>query len=92
MFSLTKISQRSFAEYHSKRNFVERVHASENSALSRHGCFRSKQVHPNAETGSKEHIEDMEKMAEDIKDCLSQARFAGKFLECFRGIGGKRHL
>ena len=87
MFSLTKISQRSFAEYHSKRNFVERVHASENSALSRHGCFRSKQVHPNAETGSKEHIENMDKMAEDVKDCLSQARFAGKFLECFRGIG-----
>jgi hypothetical protein len=36
---LKKILQVSFAEYHSKRNFVERVHASENFALSRHGPF-----------------------------------------------------
>jgi hypothetical protein len=33
MLNLAKISQRSFAEYHSKRNFVESVHASENLAI-----------------------------------------------------------
>ena len=70
-----------------KRNFVERVHASENLALSRHGAFNSKQIHPKAEVGSAQHLENMEKMADDVKDCLAQARFAGRFLQCFRGIG-----
>ena len=31
---LDKITQISFAEYHSKRNLVERVHAEQNSVLS----------------------------------------------------------
>ena len=26
-------------------------------------------------------------MADDVRDCLTQARFAGRFLQCFRGIG-----
>lgn len=85
---IEKISQRSFAEYNSKRNFVERVHAAENTALSRHGAFDSKQIHANPQPGTKEHLENMERMAEDVKNCLSQARFAGKFLECYGGIGG----
>ncbi len=83
MLNLSKISQRSFAEYHSKQNFVERVHASENLALSRHGAFNSKQIHPKAEAGSAEHLENMGKMADDVRECLSQARFAGRFLQCF---------
>ena len=33
---LDKITQVSFAEYHSKRNFVERAHAEENRVLSKH--------------------------------------------------------
>ena len=37
VLKLHKISQISFAEYHSKRNFVERVHAEENCVLSKHG-------------------------------------------------------
>ena len=41
---LDKVTQRSFAEYLSKRNPVERVHAAENSALSSHGPFSSKMV------------------------------------------------
>ena len=36
--NLDSISQLSFAEYHSKRNFVERVHAAENQVLSQ-GLF-----------------------------------------------------
>jgi hypothetical protein len=82
----SKISQRSFAEFHSKRNFVERVHATETQALSRHRPFNSKQLHERGNPGTQAHLENMEKMADDIKDCLSNARFAGHFLECFRGI------
>lgn len=47
---LHKIKQVSFAEYHSKRNFVERVHAEENTVLSKHGPFSSKVVYPKAST------------------------------------------
>ena len=81
LLHLSKISQRSFAEYHSKQNFVERVHESENLA------FNSKQIHPKAEAGNAQHLENMEKMADDVKDCLAQARFAGRLLQCFREIG-----
>ena len=54
---LKKIVQVSFAEYHSKRNFAERVHSVENFALSRHGPFDSHLIHKNSHTGSKEHRE-----------------------------------
>ena len=56
--------------------------------LSRHGAFSSQQIHGKSEPGTTEHLENMEKMAEDVKNCLSQACFAGKFLECYRGIKG----
>ena len=38
--NLDKATQRSFAEYLSKRSFVERMHAVENTSFSRHGVFR----------------------------------------------------
>ena len=44
-FKLNKVTQVSFAEYHSKRNFVERVHAEENRVLSKHGPFCSTPCH-----------------------------------------------
>ena len=53
--NLDKMTQRSFAEYLSKWNFVERVHAVENNSLSIHGPFSSKSIHKNAVPGSKEH-------------------------------------
>ena len=87
LLNLSKISLRSFAEHHSKRNFVERVHASENLALSQQGAFNSKQFHLKAEVGNAQHLENMEKMADNVKECLAQARFARRFLQCFRGIG-----
>lgn len=40
LFNSDKICQISFAEYHSKRNPVERVHSEENLQLSRHGPFK----------------------------------------------------
>ena len=79
LVKLTNINQRSFAEYHSKRNFVDRVHAAENNSLSRHGAFSSQKVHKNAEPHSSEHLENMEAMAEDVVSCLSVARFGGRF-------------
>ena len=42
---LDKVTQRSFAEYLSKRNPVEQVHAAENSVLSSHGSLSSKIIH-----------------------------------------------
>uniref|UniRef100_A0A7M5X7K1 Uncharacterized protein n=1 Tax=Clytia hemisphaerica TaxID=252671 RepID=A0A7M5X7K1_9CNID len=73
---IQRITQRSFAEYNSKRNFVERVHASENMVLAQHGPFASKQVHANARIGSPEHEEKMEKMAENVVECLKTATFS----------------
>ena len=63
---LNKVTQVAFAEYHSKRNFVERVHAQENQALYKHGSFKSHAVHERAATGSKMHRENMEHMCEEV--------------------------
>ena len=49
-----------YAEYNSKCNLVERVHAEENCVLSEHGPFSSKAVHGQAVAGSEEHLENME--------------------------------
>ena len=46
------VTQVSFAEYHSKRNFVEHVHAKENRIFSKHGPFHSKPLHKNTSVGS----------------------------------------
>ena len=86
---LNKITQVSFAEYNSKRNFVERVHAEENRVLSKHGPFSSHKVHIKAETGSIQHRENMEHMSEEVAECLQTATFGNKSLRCFRGIKQK---
>lgn len=78
--------QVAFAEYHSKRNFVERVHAEENLALSRHGPFNSSQIHKNASIPSDDHRLNMEKMAKDVTDCLKSASFGKKQLTALRGV------
>ena len=69
---LDKLTQVSFAEYHSERNFVERVHAEENRVLSKHGPFDSKPLHKRATAGSKEHAENMESVAEEVRKCIVQ--------------------
>ena len=85
--NLDKATQRSFAEYLSKRNFVERVHAIENRALSKHGVFDAHKIHKHAETGSPEHKENMEAMAENIVASLKGATFGGKAIYPMRGSG-----
>ncbi len=46
---------------------MERVHAEENRALSRHGPFNSKSVHSYALPGSSEHHDNMKAMASEVK-------------------------
>ena len=86
LLKLRKIAQVSYAEYNSKRNFVERVHAEENRVLSKHSPFSSKAVHEQAVPGSKEHHENMEHMAEAVRNCISQGSFGSKPLLAFRNI------
>ena len=83
---LDKVTQISFAEYHSKRNFVERVHAEENRVLSKHGPFLSKPLHKNASVGSKEHMQNMENVAEEVRRTIIQGSFGGHQLSCYRGV------
>ena len=92
LLKLHKITQVSFAEYHSKRNYVERVHAEENRELSKHGIFCSKSIHENASIGSKQHKENLEHMAEEVRKCISQGSFGSKHLMCFRGIKPADHV
>ena len=92
LLKLHKISQLSFAEYHSKRNFVERVHSEENRVLSKHGPFSSHAIHQHAEVGSSAHKENMEHMASEVCKCISTGRFGGKPLKCYRGIEAKDFL
>ena len=83
---LEKITQCSFAEYHSKRNYVERTHAEENRVLSKHGPFSSTKVHQTARVGTPNHRENMEAMALEVKECISTATFGGNSFQCYRGI------
>lgn len=86
---LDKVTQRSFAEYLSKRNFVERVHTIENKVLSDHGPFSSKAIHKVVLPGSKEHTENMEHMAEEVVKCIATGIFNKERIKCFRGIGSR---
>ena len=85
--NLDKVVQVSFAEYNSKRNFVERVHPQTNKVLAAHGAFSSHVIHPGVKgPGKPEHQENMEKMAEDVIDCLKSAKFGGQYIEVYRGL------
>ena len=88
---LDKVTQRSFVEYLSKRNFVERVHTVENKVLSDHGPFSSKRVHAVAAPGSAEHKENMERMAQDVIDYIRKGMFNKEPIKCFRGIGSEQN-
>lgn len=79
---LKKICQVSFAKYHSKRNPVERVHAPEEKALSKHGPFES----PKHDPHTPEHKKEMETMAEEVRIVFGQAKFASQPILCVRGL------
>lgn len=88
---LDKAAQWSFAEYLSKRNFVERVHTVETKVLSDHGPFSSKMVHAVAAPGSKEHNENMEHMVQEVVDCIGKGVFNKEPIKCFRGVGSEEN-
>ena len=90
--NLKKVIQVSFAEYHSKRNFVERVHAAENRALSSYGPFKNNAVYNTCTVGSTEHKSNMEHMAQEVRQCLLHASFGQRQLQCFRGVQKKDYV
>ena len=89
---LKLVTQVSFSEYHSKRNYVERVHAVENPVLSKHGPCSSKLIHSSCKTGGKMHHENMEAMAKEVVDCLSQGNFGRKPLSSLRGVKDDEYI
>ena len=82
-FNLDKICQTSFAEYHSKRNYVKRAHAKENRMLSKHEQFKSKPIHKRDTPGCQENMENMEYVASEVIQCISQGSFG---ILCSRGV------
>lgn len=91
LLQLKSVTQKSFAEYHSKRNPVERVHAVQNHALSNEK-FSSKGVHSECVIGDQRHRENMEHMAEDVRTCLSHTQYGGKPCLSLRGIGDEKNF
>ena len=74
----------SFAEYHARRNFVERVRSIENFALSQHGPFDSKLVYKSKEN--------MEAMAREVPECLNASQYPKKPLQCVRDSSTKLYI
>ena len=84
VLKLKSVTQKSFAEYHSKRNPVERVHAIENRALSNE-LFTSTGVHKEYQKGDREN---MKFMAGEVKKCLNNVQYGGGApVVTMRGIG-----
>lgn len=78
----------SFAEYHSKRNPVERVHAVHTKELEKHGPFKV----PNLQVDTLEHKKALCEMREDVEDALKQAQFGGKYTMVTKGVGGENNF
>ena len=91
ILGLKYIAQKSFAEGHSKRNPVERVHAIHNSALSNE-VFSSHSVHEKHEIGDAKHHENMEFAVEEVSKCLRHTSFGGKPCVIMRGTGRSKVL
>ena len=91
LLQLKTVTQKSFAEYHSKRNPVERVHAVHNHTLSNEQ-FSSKEVHSEYEIGDTRHKENMEHMAEKVRQCLIQTQYGGNPCHALRGIGADENF
>lgn len=91
VLKLKSITQKSFAEYHSKRNLVERVHAVQNHALSNEQ-FSSKGIYSEYEKGDEKHKANMEHMVEEVRKCLASTQYGGKACTVMRGIGGQENF
>lgn len=91
VLQLKSVTQKSFAEYHRKRNPVKRVHAAQNHALSNE-VFSSNAVHKDYEIGDQRHLENMEHMAGEVEKCLSHTQYGGRPCLAIRGVGKKENL
>ena len=87
LLGLKAVVHVSFAEYHSKRNPVERVHAVHTKELEKHGPFQI----ANVKVDSVEHKRKMEEMREDVEDVLRQAKFGGKSWPEISDISERKH-
>jgi len=65
---------------------VERVHAEGNRVLAAHGPFNGNSLHKQATAGSSEHHNNMEAMAEEVRQCINQATFGRNPLFSYRGV------
>ena len=88
VLKLKSVTQKSFAEYHSKRNPVERVHSVQNRALSNE-VFKSNAIHKECRVGDEKHHENMEHMACKVEECLSNVQYGGESCIVLRGIGAE---
>ena len=88
-FKLETVVRVSYAEYHSKRNPVERVHAVHTVQLEKHGPFY---FNSNLRTDTENHKKELEKLREDIKDELSQANFGGTHTLVINGVGEEENF
>jgi len=79
VLGLKYVSQKSFAEYHSKRNPVERVHAVHNTALSNE-VFCSHGVHDDYTIGDEKHKANMEHIAEMVNITRNYGHFTPAIL------------
>lgn len=91
ILKLKSVTQKSFAEYHSKRYPVERVHAAQNHALSNEK-FSSKGIHPEYGIGDDKHKANMEHMAEEVRKCLVNTQYGGSPCVAMHGIGGQENF
>ena len=85
ILQLKSVTQKSFAEYHSKRNPVERVHAVQNRALSNE-IFKRNSVHRDYKVADAKHKENMEHVANEVKKCLSCVEYGGKSCLVVHGV------
>ena len=91
ILKLKSVTQKSFAEYHSKRNPVERVHAAQNHALSNEK-FSSKGIYPEYGIGDDKHKANMEHMAGEVRKCSVNTQYGGSPCVAMRGIGGQENF
>ena len=84
---LDRILQISNAEYYSKRNFVEIVHAAVNLHIQRQAVLSSNRIFSDVSPGTDEHHQNMECVAQDLANTIQNAKYGGQYIKCFRGIG-----
>ncbi len=79
----------SFAEYNSKRNFVEHIQADENKCLQKHAIFGDLKSSTPETT---EHREEMACFVKEVSDALKDASFGGAPILCYEGVSDEQFI